>query len=237
MTKALSVAAVLLLVLGCGGQKPVQPAKTAVDTATKAPETTQAMTATPPADTAKVKTEAPAAEKKGMLKDTLVSAKLPENLFLTIKVKDYGTMKIQFYTKDAPKNVTNVANLAIKGFYNGKTFHRLIPGFMIQGGDPKGDGTGGPGYTVPAEFSQHKHLKGTMAMARLSDQANPKKESSGSQFYICFKPAPFLDGQYTVIGQFVDGVPVLDKLEKVPTGAMDKPVKPVVMEQVFVTTE
>jgi len=228
---------VALLVVGCGTPKPAQPAAQppteppamAADTTQKAApaDTNAAMTATPP----------PAA--KGMLKDTLDVTKLPEDLYFNIKVKDYGTMKIKFYTKDAPKNVANVANLGIKGFYNGLTFHRLIPGFMIQGGDPQGTGQGGPGYTVPAEFSTHKHVKGTMAMARLPDQANPNKASSGSQFYICFAPTPFLDGQYTVIGQLVDGVDVLDKLEKVQTAGKptDKPLTPVVMEQVTVTTE
>jgi peptidyl-prolyl cis-trans isomerase B (cyclophilin B) len=226
--------AVALLVVGCGAPKPAQPAAqppteppaVAADTAQKAApaDTNAAMTATPP----------PAA--KGMLTDTLEVTKLPENLYFNIKVKDYGTMKVQFYTKDAPKNVTNVANLGIKGFYNGLTFHRLIPGFMIQGGDPSGNGTGGPGYTVPAEIKK-QHTKGAMAMARTGDQVNPERRSSGSQFYICFQPTPQLDGQYTVIGQLVDGMDVLAKLEKVPTGAMDKPTTPVVMEKVWVTTE
>jgi peptidyl-prolyl cis-trans isomerase B (cyclophilin B) len=219
----------LLLVAGCGGQKPAQaPAATPpVDTTAQAPavDTTKPV---PPPDAG--------TEVKGMLKDTLVVNKLPENLFMTIKVKDYGTMKIQFYTKDAPKNVTNVANLGIKGFYNGLTFHRLIPGFMIQGGDPSGNGTGGPGYTVPAEIKR-RHEKGSMAMARTGDQVNPERRSSGSQFYICFKPTPQLDGQYTVIGQLVQGMDILDKLEKVSTGAMDKPTTPVVMEKVTVSTE
>jgi peptidyl-prolyl cis-trans isomerase B (cyclophilin B) len=221
----------LLLVVGCGGQKPA-PAPAAVppvDTTAQAP----AVDTTKPAPVA---TPAAGTEVKGMLKDTLVVTKLPENLFMTIKVKDYGTMKIQFYTKDAPKNVTNVANLGIKGFYNGLTFHRLIPGFMIQGGDPSGNGTGGPGYTVPAEIKR-RHEKGSMAMARTGDQVNPERRSSGSQFYICFQPTPQLDGQYTVIGQLVQGMEVLEKLEKVSTGAMDKPTTPVVMEKVTVSTE
>jgi peptidyl-prolyl cis-trans isomerase B (cyclophilin B) len=220
---------VMLLVIGCGGQKPVQPPVAQPPTGTT----------TPPADTTKAAQAAPPAaqaEVKGMLKDTLVATKLPENLYMTIKVKDYGTMKIQFYTKDAPLNVTNVANLGIKRFYNGLTFHRLIPGFMIQGGDPSGNGTGGPGYTVPAEIKR-RHEKGSMAMARTGDNVNPERRSSGSQFYICFVPTPQLDGQYTVIGQLVQGMDVLAKLEKVQTGAMDKPVKPVVMEQVTVSTD
>lgn len=223
-----------LLLLGCGTPKP-RPTETAAKTETPpAPATEQPATETPKSESAPAATEP--AKNGGPLKDTLVASRLPAKLFLTIKVKDYGTMKIQMATREAPKNVTNVCNLAIKGFYNGLTFHRLIPGFMIQGGDPKGDGTGGPGYTVEAEIKL-KHAKGSMAMARLGDQVNPKKESSGSQFYICFVPTPFLDGNYTVIGNLVSGMEVLDALERVKTGAMDRPVTPVVMESVFVTTE
>jgi peptidyl-prolyl cis-trans isomerase B (cyclophilin B) len=226
--------AVALLVVGCGAPKPAQPAaKPPTEPPAQAADTTQPAT---PAETTAGKTVTPPPAAKGMLKDTLVVTALPENLYFNIKVKDYGTMKIQFYTKDAPKNVANVANLGIKGFYNGLTFHRLIPGFMIQGGDPSGNGTGGPGYTVPAEIKR-RHEKGSMAMARTGDQVNPEKRSSGSQFYICFQPTPQLDGQYTVIGKLVEGVDVLDKLEKVKTGQMDKPFTPVVMEQVWVTTE
>ena len=225
--------AVALLVVCCGAPKPAQPA--AQPPAAQPPQAANPAQPAAPADTA-AKSATPPPAAKGMLKDTLVATNLPENLYLTIKVKDYGTMKIQLYTKDAPKNVTNVANLGIKGFYNGLTFHRLIPGFMIQGGDPSGDGTGGPGYTVPAEIKR-RHDKGSMAMARTGDQVNPERRSSGSQFYICFQPTPQLDGQYTVIGQVVEGLDVLAKLETVKTGAMDKPVTPVVMEKVTVSTE
>jgi cyclophilin family peptidyl-prolyl cis-trans isomerase len=130
----------------------------------------------------------------------------------------------------------NIANLGIKGFYDGLTFHRLIPGFMIQGGDPAGNGAGGPGYTVPAEIKR-RHEKGSMAMARTGDNVNPERRSSGSQFYICFKPTPQLDGQYTVIGQLVEGMSVLEKLEGVQTGPMDRPATPVVMEKVTVSTD
>jgi len=226
--------AAALLVIGCGAPKPAQPAaQPPTEPPAQAADTTQPAA---PVDTMTGNIVTPPPAAKGMLKDTLDVAKLPEKLYFTIKVKDYGTMKIQFFTKDAPKNVTNVANLGIKGFYNGLIFHRLIPGFMIQGGDPSGNGTGGPGYTVPAEIKR-RHEKGSMAMARTGDQVNPERRSSGSQFYVCFKPTPQLDGQYTVIGQLVEGMDVLDKLEKVATGAMDKPTTPVVMEQVSVTTE
>jgi peptidyl-prolyl cis-trans isomerase B (cyclophilin B) len=225
--------AVVLLAIGCGASKPAQPAAKPPAAPAQAMDTTKQAA---PVDTTAAKSVTPPPAAKGMLKDTLVSTKLPDSLYFNIKVKDYGTMKIQLFTKDAPLNVTNVANLGIKGFYNNLTFHRLIPGFMIQGGDPSGNGTGGPGYTVPAEIKR-RHDKGSMAMARTGDNVNPGKRSSGSQFYICFQPTPQLDGQYTVIGQLVEGMDVLATLEKVKTGPMDKPVTPVVMEQVWVTTQ
>src|ERR1700732_557858 len=110
---------------------------------------------------------------------------------------DKGTFVIELYPKVAPKTVENFETLTKKGFYNGLTFHRVVPDFVVQGGDPDGTGTGGPGYTVPAEIGE-KHLRGSVATARTSDQVNPKRESSGSQFYICLEPQPNLDGQYTV---------------------------------------
>jgi len=235
--RALTALAVLLLLLGCGGQKPVQPARPAQEAAAEASETTATSIAPEPETEQPAQEPAATTEVKGMLKDQLDANRLPDNLFITIKVKDHGTMKVRFHTKDAPKNVANVANLAIKGYYNGLTFHRIIAGFVVQGGDPKGDGTGGPGYTVPAEIKA-QHTKGAMAMARTGDQYNPKRESSGSQFYLCLAPLPQLDaGGYTVIGQLVEGMEVLDKLGQVQTGAMDRPLKPVVMEQVYVTTK
>ena len=160
----------------------------------------------------------------------------PPTRYLNIRVTGYGTIKVELFTGDAPRNVANVADLAGRGFYNGLTFHRLIPGFVIQGGDPDGDGTGGPGYTIPAEIKR-RHERGSMAMARKGDQENPEKRSNGSQFYICFQPTPQLDGQYTVIGQLVAGWDVLDSLEKAKTDSIDRPLIPIVTEQVFVTRE
>jgi cyclophilin family peptidyl-prolyl cis-trans isomerase len=173
--------------------------------------------------------------------ESMPTTKTEENKPLTgkelmvIKVKDYGTIKIQLFPKDAPKNVANVVKLAKSGFYDGLKFHRVIAGFMIQGGDPNGDGTGGPGYTIPAEISPTlKHLKGTMAMARLPDQVNPDKASSGSQFYICLAPQPHLDNNYTIIGKVVEGIDVVDAIGKVKTGPRDMPVKDVIMEKVTI---
>jgi len=112
-----------------------------------------------------------------------------------ITLEKGGEIRIEFYPEDAPKTVENFVTLAKKGFYDGLTFHRVEPGFVVQGGDPKGNGTGGPGYTIKAEFNKQKHLRGAVAMARSQDP-----DSAGSQFYICFQPAPFLDGKYTVFG-------------------------------------
>jgi cyclophilin family peptidyl-prolyl cis-trans isomerase len=177
----------------------------------------------------------------GAPKGTILNApvdpgRLPAELYLNIEVGDHGTMKVRFHTKDAPVNSANVANLAIKGFYDGLTFHRIIPGFVVQGGDPQGDGTGGPGYDVQAEIKR-KHLKGSLAMARTGDQVNPQRRSSGSQFYLCLEPLAQLDGAYTVIGDVVEGMDVLERIGAVATGAGDRPLKPVVMNKVTVTTK
>jgi cyclophilin family peptidyl-prolyl cis-trans isomerase len=218
MSRILTALVLFALLAGCGGKA----------------EAPAAETPTRP-DTPAVESPAPAVPGTA-LTDTLTAAGLPANLFLTIKVKDHGTLKVKFHTEDAPKNVTNVANLAIKGFYNGLTFHRIVPGFVVQGGDPQGDGTGGPGYTVEAEIKR-KHLKGSLAMARTGDQVNPERRSSGSQFYLCLQPLAQLDGAYTVIGDLVEGLDVLERIGAVATGPMDRPTVPVVMESVHVTTE
>jgi peptidyl-prolyl cis-trans isomerase B (cyclophilin B) len=120
-----------------------------------------------------------------------------------------GNITFKFFPKEAPKTVENFTTLANKGFYNGLAFHRVEPGFVIQGGDPNGDGTGGPGYTIKAEFNSHPHLKGTVAMARANDP-----NSAGSQFYICLDTASFLDGKYTVFGQVVSGQEIVDKIRR-----------------------
>src|ERR1700726_905491 len=128
---------------------------------------------------------------------------------------DRGTVVIELYPKAAPKTVDNFETLTKKGFYNGLTFHRVVPDFVVQGGDPDGTGTGGPGYTVPAEIDpKEKHLRGSVATARTSDQVNPQRASSGSQFYICLEPQPGLDAQYTVFGGVVSGMDVVDQIQK-----------------------
>ena len=131
-----------------------------------------------------------------------------------IIVKSFGTMKLELDPESAPKTVANFVKLANQGFYNGLTFHRVAKDFVIQGGDPKGDGSGGPGYTIPAEIKL-LHKKGAIAMARTGDQINPKRESSGSQFYIALNDLVQLDGQYTVFGYVTGGMDVAEKIGQV----------------------
>lgn len=123
---------------------------------------------------------------------------------------DKGTMVLDLYPQEAPGTVANFAKLAESGFYNGLTFHRVIPNFVIQGGDPNGDGTGGPGYTIPCETAgnPHKHLRGSLSMAHRG------RDTGGSQFFICHTPQPHLDGLHTVFGRVVEGLDVLDAVRQ-----------------------
>ena len=154
----------------------------------------------------------------------------------------FGKIVIEFYDKDAPKTVANFMKLAKDGFYNGTTFHRVIPGFMIQGGDPLSKenpkaprvGSGGPGYTVPAEIKR-EHKRGTVATARLGDDANPKRDSSGSQFFINVKDNDFLNGGYTVFGNVIAGMDVADKIVSLSRDGRDNPDEKVDMK-VTITT-
>jgi len=137
-----------------------------------------------------------------------------------------GDMVIEFWTDAAPKTIENFKKLARKGFYDGTCFHRVIKGFMIQGGDPltkdpsKEDqwGTGGPGYTIKAEFNDHSHTRGVISMARTSDP-----DSAGSQFFICHGNPTFLDHQYTTFGKLIKGDDVLEKIANAPTHPPDRP--------------
>ncbi len=212
-----------LLVITCGGKKETPQKPTSMQTQVESVKTPTETTAT------SLKSES--------IPEKPVVKKVEEGKYMVISVKtgdkSLGRIKIELYTKDAPKTTENLKTLIKKGFYNGLTFHRVIPGFVIQGGDPKGDGTGGPGYTTPAEISPKlKHIRGAVAMARLGDQVNPKRESSGSQFYICHAPTPNLDGAYTIVGQVVEGMDVVDKIVAVQKDARDKPLTPVVMQKV-----
>jgi peptidyl-prolyl cis-trans isomerase B (cyclophilin B) len=122
---------------------------------------------------------------------------------------DKGDIVFTFFPDEAPVHSSAFIKLAEAGFYDGVTFHRVEPGFVIQGGDPQGDGTGGPGYRLKAEFNAHPHLRGTVAMARSSSP-----DSAGSQFYICLDDARFLDNNYTVFGQMSEGFEALDAIRR-----------------------
>ena len=142
-------------------------------------------------------------------------------------------MEIELYPEIAPETCANFEKLVKAGFYNGLTFHRVIKGFMIQGGCPKGNGMGGPGWTIKGEFAANghkndlKHTKGVISMARTMDP-----NSAGSQFFIMHEAAPHLDGQYAAFGKVVNGLDVVDEIANVRTGWADKPSQPVVMEKV-----
>lgn len=156
----------------------------------------------------------------------------------TITVDGYGVIEAELYPELAPNTVDNFIDLANKGFYNNLKFHRIIKDFMIQGGDPKGDGTGGPGYSIEGEFTSNgfanslKHTKGVLSMARSQDP-----NSAGSQFFIMTKEAPHLDGEYAAFGKVISGLDVLDKIESVKTGSNDKPKEDVIIKSITVDTK
>ncbi len=145
---------------------------------------------------------------------------------------------IELYDGDAPEAVANFKKLARKGFFNGIAFHRVFPHLLVQAGDPlsrkknrSAVGTGGPGYTLPPEVHR-KHTEGAVAASRLPDKINPGRRSSGSQFYICLKPMPNLDGQYTVFGKVVSGMETLEKVSVQPADSNDNPVAKVTIKSV-----
>lgn len=146
--------------------------------------------------------------------------KRTENPIVTMEISDYGTIKIELYPKYAPNTVANFVNLVESGFYNDNTFHRLVPGFVLQGGDPDGDGTGGPGYTIKGEFSENgygkntlKHDKGVVSMARTN-----MPNSAGSQFFIVLDDTKTihasLDNKYAAFGKVIEGMDIIENIEK-----------------------
>jgi len=140
---------------------------------------------------------------------------------------NHGPVEVEFFDDDAPKTVENFRKLAADGFYDGLTFHRVIPDFMIQGGCPEGTGTGGPGYTFEDEFNQHKVVRGALAMA------NSGPNTNGSQFFLMTtQAAPWLDGKHTVFGQVTSGMEAVDAIEGLPTGPGDKPKEDAMIERV-----
>jgi peptidyl-prolyl cis-trans isomerase B (cyclophilin B) len=140
---------------------------------------------------------------------------------------NHGAIEVELFDDDAPETVGNFRKLAGDGFYDGVIFHRVIKDFMIQGGDPTGTGTGGPGYTFDDEINDHKIVRGALAMANAGPGTN------GSQFFIVTTgAAPWLDGKHTVFGEVVDGMDAVDSIEAAPTGGRDKPVDDAVIERV-----
>jgi cyclophilin family peptidyl-prolyl cis-trans isomerase len=140
---------------------------------------------------------------------------------------NHGPIEIELFDDDAPKTVENFKKLARDGFYDGVIFHRVIKDFMIQGGDPTGTGTGGPGYTFEDEFNQHRIVRGALAMANAGPNTN------GSQFFVVTtEAAPWLDGKHTVFGEVTSGMETVDAIEGLPTGARDRPEEDAVIERV-----
>ena len=155
------------------------------------------------------------------------------NPIVRITMDSGKTTRLALYPEIAPVTVENFLDLVKKGFYNGLTFHRIIPGFMIQGGDPSGNGTGGPGYKIKGEFRSNgvkndlKHERGVISMARAFDP-----NSAGSQFFIMHEDAPHLDGEYAAFGKVIEGLDTVDEIASVETGFQDAPVNKVIMEKV-----
>ena len=162
---------------------------------------------------------------------------MAQNPIVTIEMENGDVMKAELYPEIAPNTVNNFISLVNKGFYDGVIFHRVIRGFMIQGGDPQGTGVGGPGYSIKGEFSYNgfandlKHTEGVLSMARTMEP-----NSAGSQFFIMHETSPHLDGQYAAFGKVVEGEDIIDKIAAVATDYMDKPLEEQKMKKVTVET-
>ena len=162
---------------------------------------------------------------------------MANNPIVTFEMADGKTFKAELYPDVAPNTVNNFISLVGKGFYDGIIFHRVIAGFMIQGGDPKGVGTGGPGYRIRGEFSANgvkntlKHTRGVLSMARAQSP-----DSAGSQFFVMHADADYLDGQYAAFGTVIEGMDVVDAIASVPTDFRDKPLREQKMKKVTVET-
>ncbi|MDY4079964.1 MAG: peptidylprolyl isomerase [Clostridium sp.] len=160
-----------------------------------------------------------------------------KNPIVTITMENGGVIKAELYPKIAPNTVNNFIDLINRGFYDGLIFHRVIPGFMIQGGDPEGNGMGGPGYSIKGEFSRNgfknelKHTKGVLSMARTMDP-----NSAGSQFFIMVEDAPHLDGQYASFGKVIEGMEVADEIVNSKTDYSDRPYEDQVIKSMTVET-
>lgn len=162
---------------------------------------------------------------------------MASNPIVTFEMENGDVMKAELYPQIAPNTVNNFISLIEKGFYDGLIFHRIISGFMIQGGDPEGTGMGGPGYAIKGEFAQNgfdnelKHTAGVLSMAR-----SMMPDSAGSQFFIMHKDAPHLDGAYAAFGKVVEGMDIVDKIASVPTDYNDRPMEDQRLKKVSVET-
>lgn len=160
---------------------------------------------------------------------------MAQNPVVTFTMKNGDTFKAELYPEIAPQSVNNFISLIQKGFYNGLIFHRVIRGFMIQGGDPQGTGMGGPGYSIKGEFASNgfkndlKHTEGVLSMAR-----SMFPDSAGSQFFIMHKNSPHLDGEYAAFGKITEGMDIINKIAEVKTNYMDRPLEDQIMETVTV---
>lgn len=217
----------ILMVAACAPTSTTAPLSTpAAPTAVSAAETPTAAAAEPEAVAATPDTRpivpAPAAdgsrsladvsavERNGLFSGPAATYVKPGTIYLATIVTDKGNIVAELY-QDTPQSLNNFVTLALNGFYDGLTFHRVVPGFVIQGGDPAADGSGDSGYTIPAEIG-HPHIKGALAWARTSDEVNPARASSGSQFYITLDDTNFLDGAYSVFGGVIEGLDITEQI-------------------------
>lgn len=176
--------------------------------------------------------DTPGAAKNDTTSATVAKAEWPKSTKerpIVVLETDSGTMVMEFYPDIAPMTCDSILALVNRKFYDGLMFHRIVPNFVLQGGDPKGNGTGDAGFKIKAEFSDRKHVEGSLSMARRGDDIN----SSGCQFFICLKATPNLDGQYNLFGQVIEGMDVAHKLEHVPTGPQNRPEQPVYFRRMY----
>ena len=198
---------------GCGKKEEVQTerAEEQVEEVTEAEEMTETEEATKPISQEPIKRD--------------------KNPIVVIET-NFGAIELELFWDKTPKTAENMLRLVLSGFYDGLTFHRIVPNFVVQGGCPLGNGTGGPGYTIDFEQADTKHVRGSLGMARSQDP-----NSAGSQFYICLKALPNLDGNYVVFGKVVKGMDVVDKIAQVETDPRDMPKEKVIMTKVYEKTQ